>query len=239
MKTFAAMLAVCACASALFAETGYLLRYKPAAGLRYSVNHTIAGNGVMIKLEEQISRTFELNINVQEQEEGVLLFESEMKALKKTSCCNPFSWPGYLYNVNGVFAVRAADTGEVLENTSNHISIGCCLGFNLYTIYQTRKNRPASHMIISVIFPLEPVRKGNIWYITLKNDEAGPALNHECVRCFIHSVDAGVAFIEGSDSSGVRVSGHFDIEEGYWLDYRLCRMKDGREIESKSLVLER
>ena len=217
----------------------HILIFKPAKNLEYKIQFYPMPDEFGYSLGEKITSSMsEYNIvklDIRENDKNTYKLKFNLKMLNKRSCCNPLTYPGYVYTMDSNVENIIKPTGEFIENRHDYISLGCIFGFNLvkFNHNKSRKDKP---VIIPFYFPEKEIGIGESWMckFEFEDKEKTYAL---FINYTLKSITNNIAYIDGYNLDGLHVTSTFDITKGCWIDYRMYWEKDAKEYLWKSYEL--
>lgn len=228
----------------LFANNGYsddtyLLVYKPNKLLKYKASiYPIPPEYTFLAeyLFKKISDTSILKISYAENENNNLNVKYIFHVFEKRSCCNPLSYPGFVYKINSEIENIIEPSGKFISCNKSEIKAGCIFGFNLKTwkLEEEKENKPV--FIIPCYFPNDKVRIQSKWFnkYEIKDKEITDVVR---IDYSIFDIDNNIASINGSIEDKILIKGDFDIINGYWVNYKIYYIKNSKEYIFKSFEL--
>jgi|GEM_PF-2728742 len=221
-----------------YSANEYLLTFKPNKNLKYKL--TIGpipkhvDSSFLKYLRSQLSQISLLKISYTESKNGNLNAFYDLNIWKKKSCCNPLTYPAYMYNFHGIIESSIEPSGHVLNNKKGKLKLGCVLGFNLWTIISRQK---LEGKLIPCYFPKQKVKEQSNWKNEFEFQE-DKKKKTATIEYTLINIDNKTAFIEGIiDRTGITLYGEFDTEKGYWKTFKIFYLNRDKKITLRSFDL--
>lgn len=212
----------------LHASEKYLLKYKPNENLKYkevfipSPNMMGTIQAAMIEMSSKYSIT---NISIREQDDGNLFICYNNKLYERKSCFNPLTYLGYIYQIENIREIIIRPSGYYVGFKTDDISMGCCLGFNLFRMNRNIDKSKEYPYIFLCYFLENEIPLNAVWKNTFKFTNKKKSSKVD-IFYTLEDVRNDIAHITGNISEKLFIEGDFNIVKGHWIYYKIYYLEN-------------